>query len=113
MQFEWEAKKSRENLLKHDVRFETAVLVFDDPYALTQRDLTHDEKEDRFITLGAIGPGSVLFVVHTWRGDDGREKLRIISARAATARERTLYEEAHKRAKAGHHGGRRKKGSKY
>lgn len=113
MQFEWDEKKSRENLLKHEVRFETAALVFEDPYALTQRDLTHDAEEDRFITLGATGPGSVLFVVHTWRRERGREKLRIISARAATLRERKLYEEAHKGAKARHRGGRRKKGSEY
>jgi len=55
MGFEWDANKNRQNLLKHDVRFETAVLVFDDPYALTQHDESSDE-EERWITLGAIGP---------------------------------------------------------
>jgi uncharacterized DUF497 family protein len=47
------------NLHKHDVRFETAVLVFDDPYAITQRDVTFED-EERWITVGAIGPGSIL-----------------------------------------------------
>jgi hypothetical protein len=31
MRFEWDEQKNRQNLRKHDVRFETAVLVFDDP----------------------------------------------------------------------------------
>jgi uncharacterized DUF497 family protein len=35
---------------KHDDRFETAVLVFDDPYAITQRDVTF-ENEERWITV--------------------------------------------------------------
>jgi uncharacterized DUF497 family protein len=43
------------NLFKHAVRFETAVLVFDDPYAITRRDVTFED-EERWITVGAIGP---------------------------------------------------------
>ena len=38
MRFEWDEAKHERNLLKHNVRFETAALVFDDPFALTQRD---------------------------------------------------------------------------
>jgi uncharacterized DUF497 family protein len=37
MRFEWDEAKNQRNLLKHGVRFETATLIFDDPYALTQR----------------------------------------------------------------------------
>ena len=58
MRFEWDENKNRLSLRKHDVRFETAVLVFDDPYAITQRDYTIDD-EERWITVGAIGPGSI------------------------------------------------------
>jgi uncharacterized DUF497 family protein len=65
MRFEWDENKNRLNLRKHDVRFETAVLVFDDPYAITQRDRTFDG-EERWIMVGAIGPGSILLVVHTF-----------------------------------------------
>ena len=61
MRFEWDGQKNRQNLHKHDVRFETAMLVFDDPYALTQRDFT-SEDEERWITVGAVGPGSILLV---------------------------------------------------
>jgi uncharacterized DUF497 family protein len=52
MYFEWDENKNRQNLLKHEVRFETAALVFDDPHALTQRDQSSDD-EERWITLGA------------------------------------------------------------
>ena len=97
MPFDWDEEKSRTNRRKHDVSFETATLVFDDPYALTKRDMAHDD-EERFITLGAIGPGSILLVVHAnYQGPEREEVIRIISARAATSRERKSYEEAHKR----------------
>jgi uncharacterized DUF497 family protein len=45
MRFEWDEHKNRQNLRKHDVRFETAILVFDDPYAITQRDFTFEDEE--------------------------------------------------------------------
>jgi uncharacterized protein len=58
MRFEWDEHKNRRNRRKHGVGFETAALVFDDPYALTQRD-SSVENEERWITVGAIGPGSI------------------------------------------------------
>jgi len=45
MRFTWDENKNRQNLRKHDVRFETAVLVFDDPYSLTQRDDAFTDEE--------------------------------------------------------------------
>jgi uncharacterized DUF497 family protein len=93
MRFEWDDEKNCQNLLKHNVRFETAALTFGDPCALTQRDESADE-EERWITIGAIAPGAVLFVVHTCFEQHGEEAIRIISARAATPRERKSYEEA-------------------
>lgn len=47
----WEENKNRQNLRKRDVRFETAVLVFDDPYAIRQREVTFED-EERWITVG-------------------------------------------------------------
>jgi len=44
MRFEWNEQENRQNLHRHDVRFETAVLVFDDPYAITQRDVTFEDE---------------------------------------------------------------------
>jgi uncharacterized DUF497 family protein len=108
MQFEWDEHKNRQNRRKHDVGFETAVLVFDDPYALTQRDLSVED-EERWITVGAIGPGSVLLVVHAFYEKQDEEIIRIISARAAESHERSAYEEAHQATEARNPSRRRKK----
>ncbi len=108
MRFEWDEHKNRHNRRKHDVGFETAALVFDDPYALTQRDFSV-ENEERWITVGAIGPGSILLVVHTFYEKQGEEVLRIISARATESHERKAYEEAHKGTEARHPSHRRKR----
>jgi hypothetical protein len=99
MRFAWDEDKNRSNLLKPDVRFETALLVFEDPYALSQCDDSSDQ-EERWITLGATVSGAILFVVHAWFEVDGEEVIRIISARAAESHERKAYEEAHQGAKA-------------
>jgi uncharacterized DUF497 family protein len=108
MRFTWDENKNRQNLRKHHVRFETAVLVFDDPYAITQRDYTSGD-EERWRTVGAIGPGSILLVVHTFYEKHNEEVIRIISTRAAESHERRAYEEAHQGAEARHSSHRRKK----
>jgi len=100
MPFEWNDEKNRQNLAKHGIDFDVAELVFDDPFALTRRDVLHDDNEERFITIGAIGVGAVVFVVHASFHRAGEEVIRIISARSATGREKQAYEEAHKGTKA-------------
>ena len=47
MRFQYDEQKDHKNLARHDVDFQTATLVFDDPYAVTIRDTAHDEEEDR------------------------------------------------------------------
>lgn len=87
--FEWDDRKAYANLRKHGVSFEEASTVFGDPFSVTIPDPLHSCDEDRFVTIGATsGHRHVLVVVHVDR--DGR--LRIISARPATARERKQYE---------------------
>ena len=49
------------------------------------------EDEDRWITLGKDAAGHLLVVVYTWRGDHAR----LVSARQATPREKSQYEEHH------------------
>ena len=91
MRWIWSDKKNRTNKIDHGVSFETAQLVFDDPFALTQHDPHPDG--DRWQTVGRIGAATV-FVVHTWPDEiDGEEVGRIISARKATSHERRAYEE--------------------
>ncbi len=88
--YEWDPAKARANFAKHGVRFADAVTVFEDDLALTMRDPSSDE-EERWITLGRNGLARVTVVVYTWRKDN----VRLISARPATAREKSQYEEHH------------------
>jgi len=87
---EWDPAKAEANFLKHGVRFADAVSALEDDLALTIRD-PHSEDEERWVTMGGDAVGRVLVVVYTWRGD----KLRLISARQATPREKREYEESH------------------
>lgn len=91
MAFEWDEKKSQANLARHGIDFHTASLAFEDPFALTMRDELHSDQENRFIMLATIDTGAILFVVFTVRA---QEVIHLISARAATRRERVIYEEA-------------------
>jgi len=94
MRFFWDEAKSRSNLARHKVSFETARLVFEDPLAISVQDRIV-EGEERWQTLGLVGGAVVLLVVHTYDEADGERVIRIISARKATRRERMIYEQAH------------------
>ena len=88
MNWVWDKKKARINLAKHDVFFEIAVFVFDDPRQLSEPDPHPDD--DRWRTIGMVD-ATTLLVVHTIADDHGPG--RIISARKATRRERKRYEQ--------------------
>jgi len=87
--YEWDPKKAASNFQRHRVHFADAVTVFSDQMALRIPDEDADADEDRFIILGMSSPGQLLAVSYTWRGD----RIRIISARKATAGERKAYGE--------------------
>ena len=61
MRFEWDSNKARANLSKHGVSFEDAMVVFDDPLALSVQD-RYEGGEERWQTLGMAG-GIVLLMV--------------------------------------------------
>ena len=65
--------------------------MFSDPDALDGPDLSHSERESRFLRLGRAATGRVLIVAYTVRRRDDGESIRIISARAASHRERAAY----------------------
>ena len=90
MSYEWDPAKARANFAKHGVHFADAVTVLEDDLALTMLDPSSD-LEERWITLGRNALGRVIVVVYTWRG----ENVRLISARPATAREKSQYEDRH------------------
>jgi uncharacterized DUF497 family protein len=92
MRFVWDEEKSRRNLIKHKVSFETARLVFDDPNAISRPDRIV-EGEERWQTLGQVGGVVILLVAHTYHDEEGEEVIRIISARKATPQERERYEQ--------------------
>ena len=89
MDFEWDPLKATDNFRKHGVSFHEAASVFGDVLSITQYDPDHSATEHRFITVGLSHGGQVLMVAHTDRGN----KIRIISARQTTRRERKYYEE--------------------
>lgn len=84
--FEWDDAKAHANLKKHDVSFEVARRVFDDPTSIDKIDDREDYSEDRFIVIG-MADGQLLTVTYTERDD----RIRIISARKATRNEQDDY----------------------
>ena len=89
MTFEWDPRKEAQNIRKHGVSFHEAATVFGDPLALTFPDSEHSITELRFITIGLSNTSRTLTIAHT----DRRDRIRLISAREATPRERTEYED--------------------
>ena len=83
MIFEWDDEKERQNILKHGIDFRTASRVFFDEARIESYDEAHSISEDRYIVIGKVH--EVLFVVYTER----KENIRLISARLATAHERS------------------------
>ena len=89
MDFEWDSNKARRNLADHGVDFREAKLVFKDPLAMDFEDDRENYGEERRIILGMVGH-RLLFVVYRPRDEN---KIRIVSARKATRRERRAYHE--------------------
>ena len=88
-EFEWDARKAAENLKNHGVAFEEALTVFADPLANIFDDPDHSGDERRELIIGHSTEQRLLVVSFT---DWGR-RIRLISARQATTRERRDYEQ--------------------
>jgi uncharacterized protein len=78
------------NAQKHGVRFGEDATAFADPLSITVPDPDHSVGEDRYILIGRSLVSRPLVVVHLERG----ARMRLISARLATRRERRAYEES-------------------
>lgn len=85
--FEWDEVKNESNFSKHGIRFEDSVKVFKSPMVIIE-DTRYDYGEVRYIGIGKNPQGIFYTVVYTLRGD----KIRIISARKAHKKERSMYE---------------------
>ena len=88
MEFEWDPNKATSNLAKHNVSFHEASTAFGDSLALTFSDPDHSDNEARYITIGESIQGRLLSICHI----DLEQRIRIISARKVTRRERKIYE---------------------
>lgn len=89
MQFEWDPAKDQRNRVLHRVPFTEAATVFGDPLQWTIGDPDHSTREARYLTTGMSSRQRVIIVSHTYRG----HRIRIVSARLATNKERHVYEE--------------------
>ena len=86
--FEWDENKNEVNKSKHKIDFMDAIQVFYDDLRLTNLDDRLDYGEERYQVIG-MAYNRVLFVVYTERSGN---TIRIISARKANKRERSIYE---------------------
>ena len=93
--FEWDSQKAAANLARHGVRFDDAAFTladaFGDRFHIEEPDLSDDNGEERWITMGTVPTNRAILLVIVWtmRGD----ATRIISARTATNTERRRYEQ--------------------
>jgi uncharacterized DUF497 family protein len=92
-EFQWDPAKAQSNARKHGVTFDQAAAVFLDALALTVYDEANSHNEERWFTLGFDASGNLLAVAHTYEiAGLTNVRIRLISARKATRRERHDYE---------------------
>ena len=89
MIFDWDKNKAKKNLSKHQVSFDEAKTVFNDPLYIDFYDPDHSEDEERYLIVGKSSQENLLIVSYTER----ENSIRIISARKVTKAERKVYEE--------------------
>lgn len=88
MDFEWDPEKARRNRRSHGVSFPEAAEVFGDELSSIVVDPDDSEGERRFLIFGQTRSGRHLVVAYAER----RGRMRLISARKMTRRERKAYE---------------------
>lgn len=84
--FEWDEEKRQQNLLKHDVDFLYAAVIFEGDVIKIVDD-RQDYGETRYLALGMVAD-DIFAVVYTMRG----ENIRLISARKARKKEYERYQ---------------------
>ena len=85
--FEWDQGNATKNWERHQVsRSESEQVFFNEPLVVAN-DEAHSRFEARWYALGQTDTGRGLFVVFTIR----QQRIRVISARDASRREREMY----------------------
>ena len=91
MEFEWDERKNKKNILKRGFDFADAWEIFESPMQ-TALDLREDYGEDRWKGIGFLG-NRIVVIIFTYRDEN---TIRIISLRKALKYERKKFEEAFK-----------------
>ena len=86
--FDWDKGNREKNWLKHRVATnECEEVFFNLPLLLQPADAAHSQVEPRYYVLGQSDSGRNLFIAFTVRND----KIRVISARDMSRKERSIY----------------------
>ena len=86
--FDWDEGNLLKNWEKHRVSASECEQVFFNRPLVAGLDAKHSGKEARYFALGIADSGRGLFIVFTLR----RKKIRVISARDMSRRERKVFE---------------------
>ncbi|AYG62356.1 BrnT family toxin [Rhizobium jaguaris] len=89
--FDWDAENARKSVEKHDVSQAEAEQVFFNEPLLMVPDARHSAEERRIHPLGRTDDGRLLHITFTLRQNE--TKIRVISARDMSRKERSYYEQ--------------------
>lgn len=82
---EWDENKNKINQTKHNIGFEEASTVFNDPNSIEFDDPDHSENEDRFLLIGLSS--SVRYLIVCFCERKNGDVIRIITARKLNKQE--------------------------
>lgn len=89
VKFEWDRGNLDKNIKKHGIKNQEAEEVFVNKPAVLVDDKKHSKIEKRYMILGKTDSARKLSVFFTLR----RDRVRIISSRPMSVKERRLYEQ--------------------
>jgi uncharacterized protein len=89
--FDWDQGNSFKSADKHAVSQAEAEQVFADSQLLIADDVKHSERETRYQAMGQTVGGRLLHITFTLR--DNQTRIRVISARSMSRKERAYYEQ--------------------
>ena len=87
--FDWDEGNRQKNWEKHQVDYRECEEVFFNQPLLIHEDIKHSFQEKRYHVLGRSDTNRTLFLVFTLRNN----KIRVISARDQSKKERMIYEQ--------------------
>jgi len=89
--FDWDDGNSLKSTEKHSVSQAEAEQVFADSWLMIADDVKHSQHEERYHAMGRTVDGRALHVTFTLR--ERHTKIRVISARDMSRKERVIYEQ--------------------